>query len=95
VKCLESDYSYRGAKVHVVVYTSSEDICSEVKDAASRGVAGVMEFLERHGGCYIRSENPLVAESGDGSVSVEIEPANFLARTFWASAVEKAREVCG
>ncbi|PUA31683.1 MAG: hypothetical protein B7O98_08825 [Zestosphaera tikiterensis] len=94
MKCLESDYSYSGAKVHVVVYTSSEDICREVKDAESRGVAGVMEFLERHGGCYVKSEKPLVAESGDGSVSVEIKPMNFIARTFWASAVEKAREVC-
>jgi len=94
VRCLESDYIYSGAKVHIVVHTLSEDICREVREAVFRGVASVMEFLKRHGGCHILSESPLVAESGDGSVSVEIEPMNFIARAFWGSAVGRAREVC-
>ncbi|MEM1641917.1 MAG: hypothetical protein QXI85_03895 [Desulfurococcaceae archaeon] len=94
MKCLEDRYSYRGALVSVVVYTSSSTICSEVREAISGGVSRVLDFIRRHGGCYIESENPLRASSGDNTVTVEIKPLNVIARMFWSAAVNKAREVC-
>jgi len=94
VKCLERDYSYEGAEVHIVVDTSSSSICSEVHSSISRGVDGVMEFLRSHGGCYITSEKPLIVKSGDGSVTVTVSPKNFIANLFWHVAVNRAKSVC-
>jgi len=98
VICLELDREYRGAKVHAVVYTSSEEVCRELRDVMSRGITSVidwiMEFLRKHGGCHVVSEIPLVVETGDGSISVRVEPLNFIARAFLNLAVEKAKEIC-
>ncbi|MEM1830475.1 MAG: hypothetical protein QXS63_01840 [Zestosphaera sp.] len=94
MKCVEDQYSYRGALVSVAVYTSSSTICSEVREAISGGISRVLGFIRRHDGCYIESENPLRASSGDNTVTVEIKPLNAIAKMFWGVAVNKAREVC-
>lgn len=94
MKCVDERYSYRGAVVRVVVYTSGSDVCREVREAASGGVSGVLGFISRHGGCYIESERPLRVSSGDGSTTVEVYPENTLAKLLWGAAVDKAKEVC-
>lgn len=94
MKCIEREVSYKNAKFRVVVYTSSSQLCEEVLEAASRGVSGVIEFVNKHGGCYIECENPLRIRSGDESTLVHVEPANFLARVAWSRVVEAARNYC-
>lgn len=94
MKCVEKEITSKNAKFLVIVYTSSSDVCSEVLNAVSRGVTGVLEFVNRHGGCYVKSENPLKISSGDGSTLVEVRPANFVARMFWGTVIGKAREYC-
>jgi hypothetical protein len=47
-----------------------------------------------HGGCRILSENPIKVVSGDGRIRVTVEPANFIAKMFWGTVVEKIREIC-
>lgn len=94
MKCFEEQYSYRGASVQVVVHTSANVVCNEVREAISGGISEVLNFVRRHGGCHIKSEKPLEVISGDKTVTVEIRPLNILARMFWSTAVDKAREVC-
>jgi len=94
VKCLERDYSRAGAKVHIVVDTSSSSICSEVHSSISRGIDGIMAFLRSHGGCYVISEKPLIVKSGDESVTVTVSPKNFIANLFWHEAVNRVKSVC-
>lgn len=94
MKCIEREISYKNAKFHVVVYTSSSRVCEEVLEATSRGVSGVLEFVTNHGGCYIESENPLRIKSGDESTIVHIEPVNLFARVVWSRVVATARSYC-
>lgn len=94
MKCIDREVTYKNAKFHVVVYTSSSHLCEEVLEATSRGVSGVVEFVRKHGGCYVESENPLRIRSGDESTLVEVKPANIIARMFWGMVVEKAKEYC-
>ncbi|MEM4546668.1 MAG: hypothetical protein QXL83_07835 [Zestosphaera sp.] len=94
MKCFERQYSYRGASVQIVVYTSTDIICDEVKEAILGGINEVLNFIRRHDGCHIRSKEHLEVTSGDNTVTVEIKPLNTLARMFWGTAVDKVREVC-
>lgn len=94
MKCVEGEYSYRGARFRVSVYTSSSEVCDEVKEAKSGGVGKVLDFVREHGGCRVRSESPLRVSSGDNTTLVEVEPANALARMLWGEVVRRAREVC-
>lgn len=94
ILCLNTDYNYMGASISVVMYTSSSDVCEEVKRVISRGYEAAMEAIMRHGGCEIKSEQPLKIVSKDGFVEVILEPKNFVAKMFWREAVNRVREVC-
>jgi hypothetical protein len=93
--CIDKEYSYKGASVRVVIEASDKSICKEIVEIVERGDASrVLSIVRMHGGCRILSENPIKVVSGDGRIRVTVEPANFIAKMFWRTVVEKIREIC-
>jgi len=92
--CTDTEYSYMGAVIRVVVESPSKEICNEVEEASSKGYEGVVDLFKRHGGCKIVSELPLKILSSDENIIVVLEPINFIAKAFWGEAVKKIKSMC-
>lgn len=91
--CIDNEYTYMGATVRTIIYTTSTDICEEVKQVFSKGYEAAMDSIKRYG-CIIESEQPLKITSRDRGIEIVIEPKNFLAKMFWREAINKIKSLC-